>query len=135
MARVKRWELDRLRSEMSELQKLRDDLEGRDQSLAQCLQREAKIVRGGEGDTDYALFAQRIKEQRKSLAEALEDASRRIDEKQIEISDRFQEVKRFEIVEERLLKRAAQEIEKREQADLDEVGLVNHLRRAGRNDE
>jgi flagellar FliJ protein len=131
MARVRRWELDRLRREMDELQKLQDDLTGRDHKLAQILGREAELAEGGTGDTDYAFFAQRINEQRDSLAESLKEVGRNIDDKQAEVQEVFQELKRFEIVEERVLRRTANELGKREQANLDEVGLLNHLRRNG----
>ena len=46
MARVRRWELDRLRREMDELQKLQDNLTGRDNKLAQILGREAELAEG-----------------------------------------------------------------------------------------
>ena len=131
LARIQRWDLDRLRREMNELQKLRDDLIRRDEKLVHILSREAELAEEGKGEADYALFAQRIGEQRDSLAVSVAEVDRNIDVKQIEVSEVFQEIKRYEIVEKRVLQRQQREEERRDQARLDEIGLNTHIRQRG----
>ena len=126
LARVQRWELDRLRQEMDQLQNLRDQLTRRDDKLSHILEREAELARQGKGEADYPIFAQRIKQQRESLAVSLADVGQNMAAKQEEIRVVFQEVKRYEIVEERVLKRNAQAADRRDQAVLDEVGQNVH---------
>lgn len=128
LARVQRWELDRLRREMNELHKLHDDLTRRDDDLADLLAREAVLANQDNGEADYALFAQRVNEQRESLTVSLLDVNANIEAKQEEVQEVFQEVKRYEIIEEQMLKRQLQAEARRDQTRLDEIGLNSHLR-------
>lgn len=129
LARVQRWELDRLRQEMDQLQNLHDQLTRRDEKLIHILEREAELARQGKGEADYPIFAQRIKAQRESLTVSLADVGQNMEAKQEEIRLVFQEVKRYEIVEERVLKRDTQAANRRDQMLLDEVGQNIHLRK------
>jgi flagellar export protein FliJ len=129
LARVQRWEMDRLRQEMDELQNLRDQLTRRDDKLVHILEREAELASAGSGEADYAIFAQRINQQRESLTVSLAEVSRNMEAKQGEIQEVFQEIKRYEIVEERALKRSLRAVDRRDQARLDEIGQNIHRRK------
>jgi len=128
LARMHRWELDQLRRHAGELQRQRLALIARDHALSAELERERQIAAEAMEFNNFGVFAQGVKAQRARLAQAVADLDRQLDALQEQITAAYQEMKRYETLEERQRERVRQSAIQREQAQLDEIGLNVHRR-------
>lgn len=129
LARMHRWDLDQLRREAGALQRQRAELVERDLGLAARIEQERQVAAGAGEYADFGVFAQGIKEQRRRIAGSVAELDAVLDVMQERIMAAYQEMKRYETLEERLRERARKRAAQREQAQLDEIGLTVHRRR------
>ncbi len=124
LIRMHKRELDRLRREVALIESKRDDLIGAVQRMQDELLHElATADELGEMRGFFGNFSDAIKRRQKEVAVRIVKLEQQIQEQQIEIQSRFAEMKKFEIAYERHLLREAQAKAKKEQQQLDEVGL------------
>jgi flagellar FliJ protein len=126
LARTQRWELDQLRREAGELHRLRNELLQRDADLVASLEREGQISSGVDGGAGFGLYLHQVSLQRETIGQSLGELDSKLDEMQDRIAAVFQEAKRYEVMAERMQERRRQVERRREQAELDEIGLNNH---------
>jgi flagellar FliJ protein len=126
LARTQRWELDQLRREAGELHRLRNELLQRDADLVASLEREGQISTGIDGGAGFGLYLHQVSLQRETIGQSLAELDSKLDEMQDRIAAVFQEAKRYEVMAERMQERRRQVERRREQAELDEIGLNNH---------
>jgi flagellar FliJ protein len=126
LARTQRWELDQLRREAGELHRLRNELLQRDADLVASLEREGQISSGIDGGAGFGLYLHQVSLQRETIGQSLAELDSKLDEMQDRIAAVFQEAKRYEVMAERMQERRRQVERRREQAELDEIGLNNH---------
>lgn len=128
LARLSRWELDERRRDIAELYRIRNELADAADTLQRMLTDERQHAEASGTHTEFAAFAGRIRDQQAAVDAQIVEFDKRIMEKQAEIATAFQELKRFEIIEERQIRAEREEADRREQAVLDEVGLNSHRR-------
>jgi flagellar FliJ protein len=130
LIRLHRWRLDEKRREMAELERLEDRLhESVRQLMAEVAAEQAFAQRSEMGGMTYGGFARGIMERRKRIDASIAEVRQKIDAKTEEVSDAFRELKRYEITQAEREKREKLEADRRTQAELDEMSLVQHTRR------
>ncbi len=132
LIRLHRWRLDEKRRELADLERLEDQFLADARRLEDEVAAEQEFAKnaGDEvGAFSYGGFAIGVIERRKRIAASIAEIRRRIDDKTAEVTDAFQELKRYEITQAERLKRERVVAERRAQAALDEMSLVQHQRR------
>ncbi len=128
LIRLQQRELDRLRKQIAALESHRDTMiqtiETLQDSLVQELAaaNELTEMKGFFGD-----FSDSIKKRQHAIAAKVVQVEHQIQEQMIEVTSRYSDLKKYEIAYERYLESERQKQAKREQAELDEVGLRRHL--------
>lgn len=130
LIRLHSWQLDGKRRELADLEGLEDQLLAEAQRLEDEVATEQEHARTSEaGVFYYGGFALGVIERRKRIQASIDDIRQQIEAKREEVADAFRELKRYEITLAERQKREKLEAERRNQADLDEVSLVQHERR------
>lgn len=128
LIRLQQRELDRLRKQIAVLESHRDTMirtiETLQDSLIQELAaaNELTEMKGFFGD-----FSESIKKRQHAIAAKVIQLEHQIQEQMIEVTNRYSDLKKYEIAYERYLESEHQKQAKREQAELDEMGLRTHL--------
>lgn len=131
LVRVHRWNLDEKRQKLVALEQLRERLSGNIATLDAELQHEKKVAARSDV-TSIALpaFIRASLERRQKIEESIAEVDRSVAAARDEITEAFQELKKYETAHGNHQRREAQKHSKREQAVADEVGLELHRRQA-----
>jgi flagellar protein FliJ len=131
LIRLHTWRLDEKRRELADLQRLEDQfLEDGRRLEAEVVAEQEFAKTSDSGSFSYGGFAVGVIERRKRLEASIAEVRRRIEDKRAEVAEAFQELKRYEITQAERLKRERAEVERRTQASLDEISLIQHQRRS-----
>lgn len=131
LIRLHRWQLDELRRRLAPLESEREVLLQKGRSLLERLDRERAAVAAGNGTpADLQSFKNWVMVEHSRIDAQLAKAEVVIEQLREQMADTFQDVKKFEITEERRRAHERQEEERREQLQLDEIGLNSHFRRS-----
>lgn len=132
LIRVHQYRLDEKRRELADLERFRADLVSQRERLEAEVRTEQDVAKRVEcGAFAYAGFAQNVISRRDKLAASLADVDRRIEAVQQEVQEIFQELKRYELALAARQKKLREEMDRRQQIQLDEISLQMHRRRAG----
>lgn len=130
LIRLHSWRLDEKRRELADLQRLEDQFLADLQRLEAEMAAEQEFAKTSDmGAFSYGGFAVGVIERRKRIEASIAEVRRRIEEKNDEVAEAFRELKRYEITQAERLKRQRAEAERRAQASLDEMSIVQHQRR------
>lgn len=133
LIRLQRWKVDEKRRAMAELQVLHAELTAKADALEAEVVAEQRSAAANGTEFAYNAYAEQVIQRRERLAESIADVLKALLKAQGELSDAYQEAKRYEMAQERAQQRLAAEAARREQIDLDEIGLNIHRRnQAGR---
>ncbi len=131
LIRLRKQDLDELRREMVALEAQRAALIARRERIDRELAEEQRFVaETPDMAFAYGAFAQRVIGERADIAArklALEDDIAALGER---VAEAYAELKKYEIAMSQRLRRQRAEAARREQRDLDELGLNMHRRRA-----
>lgn len=131
LIRLARRHLDAQRRQVADLERLRDGLVAGLADLAGALERErAHAALSGNVAPDFAVYVAASLGRRDTLSRSLAEAEAAVAAARLQLAERFEEVKRYEIAADRMRARQREAAARREQAALDEVGLVIHRRGA-----
>lgn len=131
LIRLHRFQVDEKRRQVAEIEAMIADFARKESELDEQIKVEQQ--RSGISDEShfaYPMFAKAARQRRDNLRASVEELQGRLDAAKADLSEAFAELKKFELMEERELARERQEMEAREQAELDEVGLNMHRRGA-----
>jgi flagellar export protein FliJ len=132
LIRLHRWRLDEKRRELAELERLEDRLLESVRQLDQEVAAEQAFAQQTNmGGFSYGGFAAGIIERRKRIAASMVEIRQQMDAKTEEVAEVFRELKRYEIAQDQRQKREQVEADRRAQAALDEISLIQHQRGAG----
>jgi flagellar export protein FliJ len=132
LIRLHRWRLDEKRRELAELERLEDRLlESVRQIDAEVAAEQAFAQQANMQGFSFGGFAAGIIERRKRLAQSMAEIRQQMDAKTEEVAEVFRELKRYEIAKDQRLKKEKIETDRRDQAALDEISLVQHERGSG----
>lgn len=130
LIRLHRWQLDGKRRELADLEQLEDQLMAEAQRLEDEVAAEQDYAKSSEaGSFAYGGFALGVIERRKRIQASIDDIRQQIEAKREEVADAYRELKRYEITLAERQKREKLETERRAQAALDEISLIQHERR------
>jgi flagellar FliJ protein len=130
LIRMHRWRLEEMRRELGELEGLHADLRRRRENLEQELRAEQQLAASSpEWSYTYSGYATSYMHRRDKLEESIREVEATLVDARERVRDAFQEVKKYELVEERTRRRIEAENARAVQGELDEMGLQMH--RAG----
>ena len=132
LIRLQRWKVDEKRRVLADLQALHAELTAKAEALEAEVVAEQQSAAANGTTFAYRAYAEQVIQRRESLAESLADVMRAMLKAQNDLSDAYQEAKRYEMAQDRAQQRLAAEAARREQVDLDEMGLnIYRRKRAG----
>jgi len=132
MIRLHKWQLDDKRRQLTELELMRDELQAKMNQLADELTAEKNNVANSPVvNITFASYATNMSTRRENLQNSLDEVNVSIENMKDQVAESFKDLKKYEVVEQREKERLQNELNRRQQADLDELA-VNLHRRQGR---
>ncbi len=123
LIRLQRWKVDEKRRALADLQALHAELSAKAEALeAEVAAEQGSAAANGTGFA-YRAYAERVIQRRETLAESIAEVAQALLRAQGELSEAYQEAKRYEMARDRAQRRQAAEAARRAQLDLDEIGL------------
>ncbi|MBF0251621.1 MAG: flagellar FliJ family protein [Alphaproteobacteria bacterium] len=138
LIRLHEWNVDEKRRKLGELLRLQGELEDQLTQLEADLIEEQKAAAADPAlaGMTYGLYAQQVILRRENLQESIRQMDIVIGHARDELADTYQELKKYETVEENRRRRQELEDARREQIQLDEIAQNQYLRKkraAGQN--
>lgn len=130
LIRLHEWNVDEKRRKLGELLRLQDELREQLKQLEAQFEREKKAAAAdptGAGLT-FLAYAETVRQRRDNLNDSITQMDMVINHARDELSEAYQELKKFETVEKNRQRRYELEQNRREQIMLDEVALNQHRR-------
>lgn len=122
--------LDEKRRKLADLERMREALVGQRQALeAEIASERARAEAKPETQADFGAYVRAALKRRATLDRSIADVERESEAANDEVAEAYRELKKFELVKQRQDAEALLEGNRREQADLDEIGLNNFLRK------
>jgi flagellar export protein FliJ len=130
LVRLHGWTLDERRRKVVDLEQLAERLQADLTRLdADLAREEATAVTSLELQAAFTAYAAIARKRREKLARSIADVALEIERAQAEVTEAFQELKRYEQALANRQSREATERQRREQATADEIGLQMHRRK------
>ena len=128
LIRFRKWELDGLRRELSELeagcQEVTDAIREQDEFVESERSAQTDVMVG----MSYGAFAQAALDRREQYLVILKEREAEAEEKREVVREAFQEMKKIEVARDRALVEINKQESRREQGELDENALQKHTR-------
>ncbi len=134
LIRLHEWNVDEKRRKLGELLRLQGELEDQVKELEQDLinQQRAAAADPTLAGLTYGAYAEQAIQRRENLEDSIRQMDIVIGHAQDELSDAYQELKKYETVDRNRQRRYELEQNRREQIQLDEVALNQHRRKVAR---
>ena len=131
LIRLNEWNVDEKRRKLGELLRLQGELEDQLKQLEADLieQQKAAAADPTLAGLTYGAFAKQVIQRRENLQDSIDQMEFVIGHAQDELSDAYQELKKYETVESNRQRRFEREQNRREQIMLDEIALNQHRRK------
>ena len=131
LIRLHEWNVDEKRRKLGELLRLQGELEEQMKQLEEDLVRQQKAAAADPAlaGLTYGAFAEQAIQRRENLQDSIDQMEFVIGHAQDELSEAYQELKKYEIVERNRQRRYELEQARREQIMLDEIALNQHRRK------
>jgi flagellar export protein FliJ len=130
LLRLKRFRVDEMKRRIAAIESMRADLERKLADLDDNVAREKQ--RAGDSDIGrlaFPSFLRSIDARRENLRNTLKEIEREQAAAQIDLGNAFEDLKGLELAVEQQAKRVAEIETRRNQARMDEMALVRHLRK------
>ncbi|MBW8708113.1 MAG: flagellar FliJ family protein [Alphaproteobacteria bacterium] len=130
LLRLKRFHVDEMKRRIAAIDAMKADLERKLADLDDNVAREKH--RAGDSDIGrlaFPSFLRSIEVRRENLRNTLKEIEREYAAAQLDMEKAFEDLKALEVATEQQAKRLAEIQARREQARLDEMALVRHLRK------
>lgn len=131
LIRLHEWNVDEKRRKLGELLRLQGELEGQMKQLGADLvrQQEAAAADPTLAGITYGAYAEQAIQRRDNLQDSIDQMEFVIGHAQDELSEAYQELKKYETVDRQRQRRYELEQGRREQIMLDEIALNQHRRK------
>ena len=131
--RLHEWGVDEKRRKLGELLRLAESLENQARGLEEELVREQAQAKSSpeEAGILYGNYAEAVIERRERIAQSIAQTEIEIAAAREELSEAYRELKKYEVAQENRDKREAEELARKDQAFLDEVGMQSFQRKQG----
>jgi flagellar export protein FliJ len=130
LLRLKRFRVDEMKRRIASIEAMRADLEKKLADLDENVAREKQ--RAGDSDIGrlaFPSFLKSIETRRENLRTTLKEIGREHASAQLDLGNAFQDLKSLEVATEQQARRLAEMQSRRQQARLDEIALMRHLRK------
>jgi flagellar export protein FliJ len=130
LLRLKRFRVDEMKRRMAAIETMKADLEKKLSDLDENVAREKQ--RAGDSDIGrlaFPSFLRSIDSRRENLKTTLKDIEKEYAAAQLDLTNAFQDLKSLEFATEQQAKRLAEIQARRNQARLDEMAMIRHLRK------
>lgn len=131
LIRLARFKVEELQKQMAELDRSRSALIGQIERLeASVPEEQAAATESKEGFIAYGSYAQAVIKRKENIRLSLDEVEVQADALRDRLSEAYQELKKYELLEERRLANAQQAMRAAEQEELDEIATIRHHRRS-----
>ncbi|GBE44439.1 MAG TPA: flagellar export protein FliJ [Rhizobiales bacterium] len=132
LIQLRRFEVDERRQTVADIETMMGEL----QQMVVDLERQIQVEQEKAGVDDinhfaYPTFAKAAIQRRDNLKNSVRDLEVKLEEARDQLAEAFEELKKVELIEERDAERIRTQTAAREQAELDEIGLMRNMRLAG----
>lgn len=129
LIRLARFKVEELQKQMAELDRSRQALLNQIERLEASVPEEQAIAeQSKEGYLAYGSYAQAVIKRKENIRLSLDEVDVQADALRARLSDAFQELKKYELLEERRLARIEHAVRAAEQDELDEIAQIRHQR-------
>jgi flagellar export protein FliJ len=129
LIRLARFKVEELQNQMAELDRSRQSLIDQIERLEASVPEEQAIAtESKEGFLAYGSYAQAVIKRKENIRLSLEEVDIQANALRGRLSEAFQELKKYELLEERRLARIEKAVRAAEQDELDEIAQVRHRR-------
>ncbi|WP_300542017.1 flagellar FliJ family protein [Maricaulis sp.] len=129
LIRLARFKVEELQKQMAELDRSRQSLIDQIERLeASVPEEQAAATESKEGYLAYGSYAQAVIKRKENIRASLDEVEVQADALRARLSEAFQELKKYELLEERRLARIEQAVRAAEQDELDEIAQIRHRR-------
>ncbi len=134
LIQLRRFEVDDRRQTVSDIETMMEEL----RQMVVDLERQIQVEQEKAGIDDvnhfaYPTFAKAAIQRRDNLKKSVQELEAKLVESRDQLAEAFEELKKVELIEERDAKRIRIQAAAREQAELDEIGLMRNMGLAGDN--
>mgnify|MGYP000635697881 CR=1 FL=1 len=132
LIQLRRFEVDERRQTVADIETMMGEL----RQMVVDLERQIQVEQEKAGVDDvnhfaYPTFAKAAIQRRDNLKNSVQDLESKLEEARDQLAEAFEELKKVELIEERDAERIRTQTAAREQAELDEIGLMRNMRLAG----
>lgn len=129
LIRLARFKVEELQKQMSELDRSKAALNSQIERLeASVPEEQAAATQSKDGYLAYGSYAQAVIKRKENIRLSLDEVEAQVDALRERLAEAFQELKKYELLEERRLARAEQAVRSAEQDELDEIAQTRHRR-------
>jgi len=123
LIRLARFRVESLQKQMAELDRARAGLHRRSEELEARIAKEQEIAGSDPAlGADYGAYAKSVIERRENLQRSLSEVDGQAENLREDLRTAFEELKKYELIEERRLAKEKAEAAKAERDELDEAG-------------
>jgi flagellar export protein FliJ len=129
LIRLARFKVEELQKQMAELDRSRQALIDQIERLeASVPEEQAAATESKEGFLAYGSYAQAVIKRKDNIRLSLDEVEIQAEALRNRLAEAFQELKKYELLEERRLAQAEKALRAAEQDELDEIAQVRHRR-------
>ena len=129
LIRLARFKVEELQKQMAELDRSKQALINQIERLEASVPEEQAIAtQSKDGYLAYGSYAQAVIKRKENIRASLAEVEVQADALRERLAEAFQELKKYELLEERRVARAQQALREAEQHELDEIAQVRHRR-------
>lgn len=134
LIQLRRFEVDERRQTVADIETMMEEL----RQMIVDLERQIQVEQEKAGIDDvnhfaYPTFAKAAIQRRDNLKKSVQELEAKLVESRDQLAEAFEELKKIELIEERDVERIRIQAAAREQAELDEIGLMRNMGLAGDN--
>ncbi|MHA6289045.1 flagellar FliJ family protein [Maricaulis sp. CAU 1757] len=130
LIRLARFKVEELQKQMAELDNSRQALLGQIERLeASVPEEQAAATASKEGFVAYGSYAQAVIKRKENIRLSLDEVEVQADALRARLGEAFQDLKKYELLEERRLAHIEKALRTAEQDELDEIAQIRHARR------
>jgi len=131
LIRLARFKVEELQKQMAELDRSKAALNNQIERLEASVPEEQAVAEESkDGFLAYGSYAQAVIKRKENIRLSLNEVEVQADDLRDRLSGAFQELKKYEILEERRLAQIENAVRKSEQDELDEIAQIRHHRRS-----
>jgi flagellar export protein FliJ len=131
LIRIRKWDVEEKQRALAALLRREEAVLDAQAALAAEMEREkAYVAKAETPQRTFAAYLERCDQRKEQIASALAEVRRLIEEAREELAESYRRLKTFEVTQEAREEAEAKEEDRREQMELDEIGLTLHRRKA-----